>query len=291
MPAVSYPNRTPVFRMITIASSGLGSFILGLWGLKFGFGDGVAGMSAQAIGGIIAALCSLAAGGAAMSFFAGVDKSADYVFNETQFDKLTGLFARSATVGKIAEAAQNTIRTGDPVYLIDIDIDRFKQINNSIGYSQGDELIRGFTNRLRDSLPADVVIGRIGAGEFGVLYPDAELTASMETVVENLINKLMEPYQLPSHLQSVNVSVGIVAMPKDGIDPVVVMRRSNLALQNARASGVGNWSVFHPDMGESPTTGSGSSPSSTHRSSAGISTCTTSRRWISRKARWSATRR
>ena len=59
----------------------------------------------------------------------------------------------------------------------------------------------------------------------------------------------MEPYQLLSHLQSVNLSVGIVAMPKDGIDPVLLLRRSNLALQNARAGGIGNWSVFHPDMG------------------------------------------
>ena len=60
----------------------------------------------------------------------------------------------------------------------------------------------------------------------------------------------MEPYQLPTHLQSVNLSVGIVAMPKDGIDPVLLLRRSNLALQNARASGIGNWSVFQPDMGQ-----------------------------------------
>ena len=60
----------------------------------------------------------------------------------------------------------------------------------------------------------------------------------------------MEPYELRTHLQSVNLSVGIVAMPKDGVDPVLILRRSNLALQNARASGIGNWSVFHPDIGQ-----------------------------------------
>ena len=61
---------------------------------------------------------------------------------------------------------------------------------------------------------------------------------------------MMEPYQLAAHLQSVSISVGIVAMPKDGVDPVLLLRRSNLALQHARASGIGNWSVFHPDMGQ-----------------------------------------
>ncbi|MGX8010289.1 putative bifunctional diguanylate cyclase/phosphodiesterase [Mesorhizobium sp. ORM8.1] len=249
MPAVSNPKRTPLFRLITIASSGMGSFILGLWGLRFGFGDGMAGIPAETMAGVIAALCALAAGGAALSFFAGVDESAAYVFKETHFDKLTGLLSRPAMVGKIADAASQTIRTGEPMFLVDIDIDRFKQINDAIGYSQGDELIRGFTSRLKENLPKDVLIGRIGAGEFAVLLPDREIRGSIERLIEKLINEMMEPYQLQTHLQSVSLSVGIVAMPKDGVDPVLILRRSNLALQNARASGIGNWSVFHADMG------------------------------------------
>ncbi|MGD9914000.1 MAG: putative bifunctional diguanylate cyclase/phosphodiesterase [Rhizobiaceae bacterium] len=246
--AVSHPNRSPVFRLLTIAASGIGSFVIGLWGLKYALGSNMAGLPTDVLGAIIASLCALAAALAAMSFFAGVDESAEYVFNETQVDKLTGLLARTATVGRIAEAAQSIKRTGVPVFLIDIDIDRFKQINDSIGYSQGDELIRAFAERLKASVPEGLQMGRIGAGEFCVLYPDSPGLV-LETVTETLIEKLMEPYQLQSHLQSVNLSVGIVAMPKDGDDPILLLRRSNLALQHARASGIGNWSVFHPDMG------------------------------------------
>jgi diguanylate cyclase (GGDEF)-like protein len=249
MPATNNPKRTPVFRLLTIASSGIGSFILGIWGLKLGLGDGFAGISADMMVAIMAALCALAASVAAMSFFAGVDESADFVFTETHFDKLTGLLARPAMVGKIAEAACATSRTGEPVFLIDIDIDRFKQINDAIGYSQGDELIRAFTKRLKTCVPQRAVIGRIGAGEFAVLLPDNQVSGSLESAVERLIDEMMEPYELGTHLQSVNLSVGIVAMPKDGLDPVLILRRSNLALQNARASGVGNWSVFHAEMG------------------------------------------
>ncbi len=72
-------------------------------------------------------------------------------------------------VGKIADAASATIKTGEPVFLIDIDIDRFKQINDAIGYSHGDELIRAFTKRLKACMPEGAVIGRIGAGEFAIL--------------------------------------------------------------------------------------------------------------------------
>lgn len=245
MPSVSNPKRTPVFRLLTIASSGIGSFVLGIWGLKFGLGDGFTGTMV----GVMAALCALAASVAAMSFFAGVDESADFVFNETHFDKLTGLLARPAMVGKVAEAACATSRTGEPVFLVDIDIDRFKQINDAIGYSQGDELIRAFTKRLQTCVPARALIGRIGAGEFAVLLPDHQIRGTIESMIERLIDELMEPYELSSHQQSVSLSVGIVAMPKDGIDPILILRRSNLALQNARARGVGNWSVFDSEMG------------------------------------------
>lgn len=115
MSSASHPNRSPVFRFITIAASGMGSFVLGLWGMKFGFGDGLAGLTAPMIGGVIASLCALAAAGAALSFFAGVDESASYVFKETQVDKLTGLNGRTAMIGKIAEAASACVRTGEPV--------------------------------------------------------------------------------------------------------------------------------------------------------------------------------
>lgn len=243
------PTRSKAFRLLTIAASGLGSFVLAMWGVKVGFGGHIAGMPAEIIGGMLAALCSMAASLAALSFFAGVDESASYVYKETQVDKLTGLHARTAMVGKIAEAAAATLRTGTPVFLVDIDIDRFKQINDALGYSQGDQLIRAIAKRLRVLLPEMVEIGRIGAGEFALLVPDGACDLPVDTFLERLMEQLMEPYQLPSHLQSVNMSMGVVAMPKDGDDPVTLLRRSNLALQQARANGIGNWAVFQPDMG------------------------------------------
>ena len=250
MPADSHPDRTPIFRLVTIASSGMGAFTLGLWGFQSGFGAGAGGdLSAEATGAALAALCALSAAFASLSFFAGIDELASFVFRETHFDKLTGLVSRSAMLGKVAGAGKVSTGTAGTVYLLDIDIDRFKQINEALGYGQGDELIRAFTGRLKLCLPDGVTIGRLGAGEFGVVCPDRLLGGSLEGVAAKLIDDLMEPYQLLSHVQSVNVSVGIVALPADGTDPVLILRRSNLALQDARASGIGNWSVFHPDMG------------------------------------------
>src|SRR5690554_6568805 len=194
---INHPARSTTFRLLTIAASGVGSFMLGLWGLKFGFGGHVAGLPADVLGAVLATLCALAAALAAMSFFAGVDESATYVYQETQIDKLTGLHARTAMVGKIAEAASATIRSGEPMFLIDIDIDRFKHINDSIGYSQGDQLIRAFARRLKELLPGKTEMGRIGAGEFAVLIHDTAELGPVDRLVEGLIEELMKPYQLP----------------------------------------------------------------------------------------------
>lgn len=244
------PRRSRAFRLVTILAAGLGSFMLGLWAVRIGFGDGVAGLSADVAGVMIAALCALAASIAAMSFFAGVDESASYVYRETQFDKLTGLYARGAMAGRVAQAVAKTIASGKPVYLLDLDIDRFRQINENIGYGEADHLIAAFARRLKEILPPDAEIGRINAGEFAVLLPDRAALGSIDDMANGLIEKLTQPYQLPSHLQSVNASLGMVAIPKDGTDPVALLRRANLALQHARASGAGNWSAFHEQMGK-----------------------------------------
>lgn len=250
MDAVASPARSQLFRLVTIGASGAGSFILALWAMRSGFGGQIGGLPAEIIGAVIAALCALAASLAAMSFFAGIDESEQYVFQETQVDKLTGLNTRNAMIGRIAEAAARTLRDGSPVFLLDIDIDRMKHINDTIGFGQGDQLIRAFSKRLMEKLPQGVEVGRVGAGEFAVLLPDDAVSEGFEAFLDRLMQRLMEPYQLPSHLQSVSVSMGVVAMPLDGKDPIRLLRHANLALQNARAGGIGSWSFYADDMGK-----------------------------------------
>ncbi|HEV7418022.1 MAG TPA: GGDEF domain-containing protein, partial [Tianweitania sediminis] len=190
------PSRTPLFRVITVAAAGLGSFVLAFWALHVGLGGNISALSAQTLAFVIAALGAAAAGAAALSFFAGVDESVNYVFRETQVDKLTGMHARTAMIGKTAEAAAQSVKTGEPTFLIDIDIDRFKQINDAIGYQTGDRLIKHFAKRLKGYFPAGVEIGRLGAGEFGVLLPDRAEVDDIDRLIEGLVETMAAPYQL-----------------------------------------------------------------------------------------------
>ncbi len=244
------PNRPLLFRLITIASTGMGSFLLVLWGLKFSFGDGLAGMSSQTIGAMIAGLCTLAAVGGVVSFFAGVEESNSYVFNETQVDRLTGFHSRTAMIGKIAEAAIQCERTGEPTLLIDIDIDRFKQINDAVGYAKGDQIVQAFAERLRDKVSDNSEIGRIGAGEFALLVRSQGNEMETGGFLDKLMMSMSEPYEIATHPLTLQISSGVVAMPPDGTDPIKLLRSCNLALQHARTSGSGNWLAYHSEIGE-----------------------------------------
>ncbi|MFN3764406.1 MAG: putative bifunctional diguanylate cyclase/phosphodiesterase [Aliihoeflea sp.] len=243
------PIRTKSFRLLTVTVCTLGSFVIGLTAARYGM-EGVAGVPAELVGLSMAALCAFAAASSAASFFAGVDESVQYVYHETQHDKLTGLPGRQAMMARIRDAAHRTRSTGAPVFLIDIDINRFKTINDAIGYSNGDELIRVFAERLAEVVPAGTETGRIGAGEFALIYHDETGAERVDLFVERLLEQMTRPYQLATHLQSISLSIGIVSLPKDGYEPVRLLRLSNLALQHARTSGVGGWAVFHPEMGE-----------------------------------------
>jgi diguanylate cyclase (GGDEF)-like protein len=251
MPTGLDPTRSPGFRLFVLTAAGFGTFLLALGALNgFGLDDSVTGLPAIVIGTVIALLCSVAASSSVASFFAGVDESVGYMHNELQRDKLTGHLSRLAMKAGITDAAAEAIRTGEPTFLIDIDIDRFKQINETIGYALGDDLIREFSARLKSVLPRGVHIGRIGAGEFAVLIPDRVADERLGELLDRLIDHAIQPYPLKTHLQSISLSVGVAAIPKDGTDPAVLLRRSNLAVQDARQNGIGQWAVFETEMGK-----------------------------------------
>lgn len=246
MKKIENPKRSKAVRLATLGSLGVAAVSGTIYFSRL-FTDPSSFVRMDVYIASVAALCALCAMFAALSFFAGVDESEDYVFQETHIDKLTGLHTRVAMIGHIAEAMAKVLKNGKAQFLIDVDIDRFKHINDQIGFEEGDELILAASRRLRDFFGDDVKIGRMGAGEFAIILEDE--VDDFEGMLDRLIELLMEPYRLQTHHQSVTFSAGVVAMPKDGRDPLQLVRRANLALQRARAEGVGGWTCFESEMG------------------------------------------
>jgi diguanylate cyclase (GGDEF)-like protein len=141
-----------------------------------------------------------------------------------------------------------------------MDIDRFKQVNDTLGHSAGDDLLRQVAARLNETLrPGDAVarIGsdvrlaaRIGGDEFVIVLEGVSHVDAACQVADRLLLELSQPYQLGLHAVHVSVSIGIVSAEQAGEDAGAVLRDCDTAMYEAKRAGRGRWMLFDPSMHE-----------------------------------------
>ncbi len=165
------------------------------------------------------------------------------------YDGLTGLPNRSLLLAKADQAIASAQRNGEPLAVLFIDLDRFKQVNDSLGHPAGDELLRQVANRLRRGVRACDIAGRLSGDEFVVVLPqsDADQAAGM---VERLLALLCEPAALGESAPGMTASVGIAMFPGDGSDMETLLHRADMAMYQAKSSGRGCFSFFSSEMNQ-----------------------------------------
>jgi len=118
-----------------------------------------------------------------------------------------------------------------------IDLDHFKEVNDTLGHPAGDALLKSVANRLRKVLRDSDLVGRLGGDEFAVLQAGAADQSQATKLVERLQRALAEPHHVLGHKVTVGASIGIALAPKDGCDPEVLIKKADLALYSAKNSG------------------------------------------------------
>lgn len=176
-------------------------------------------------------------------------------------DGLTQLPNRAVVVEKIHNAiARHRAQPGYNFAVLYMDFDRFKQVNDTLGHSVGDELLRQIGRRLLDSLrPGDSRVhtsdfapmaARIGGDEFVVLLDDIRGDLDAEIVAGRLLDVLAAPYQVEGHRVSSSASIGIVTSTQAGQDADSVLRDADIAMYEAKRSGRARYAMFDPGMRE-----------------------------------------
>jgi diguanylate cyclase (GGDEF)-like protein len=165
-----------------------------------------------------------------------------------RYDSLTGLPNRSQMRQTLEEALRNsaTRRTGCSLFLIDLD--RFKNVNDTLGHPAGDELLRQVAHRLSKVIGDQGQVGRLGGDEFKAVLPGLDNQTRLAALAERLIHQVSMPYMIEGHSVSIGASVGIaIASPEgSGADPLI--RDADLALYAAKAAGRGTHCFFAPEM-------------------------------------------
>jgi diguanylate cyclase (GGDEF)-like protein/PAS domain S-box-containing protein len=174
-------------------------------------------------------------------------------------DELTQLPNRSVLLSAIDQAiTRGKDQCGYQFAVLFMDFDRFKQVNDTLGHSVGDELLRQIASRMQDSLrPGDSMIqtsdfahvaARIGGDEFVVLLDDIRGDLDAEIVASRLIDVLSMPYSIGTHRVVSSASIGIVTSSHAADDADSVLRDADIAMYEAKRTGRGRYVMFEPSM-------------------------------------------
>jgi diguanylate cyclase (GGDEF)-like protein len=171
-------------------------------------------------------------------------KTVEEKVHQAFHDALTGLPNRLLVMDRLEHALARAARNGSQVAVLFVDLDTFKNVNDSLGHAAGDDLLRDAANRLLSCVRAADTAARFGGDEFVVLLEDAD-DAAVAVTANRILDAMNEPFHLQGRELLIGASIGI-AVGSDQADDL--LRNADLALYRAKAKGRGQKQVFEPEM-------------------------------------------
>jgi diguanylate cyclase (GGDEF)-like protein/PAS domain S-box-containing protein len=163
------------------------------------------------------------------------------------YDALTGLCNRSRFQEELQQV-ESRVKRGECFAVFCLDLDRFKEVNDSLGHPVGDLLLRAVASRLCDCVRETDIVARLGGDEFAILQVGACVPTEATVLASRLIESISIPYELTSHQVTVGVSVGIALAPDDALEPSALLRSADMALYRAKADGRNLYRFFEAEM-------------------------------------------
>lgn len=165
------------------------------------------------------------------------------------YDSLTRLPNRSLLHAKADHALIEARRRKTGLAVLFIDLDRFKQINDSLGHPAGDELLRVIAQRLSAGRQAADIVGRLAGDEFVIVLPDCD-SEHVADVIEEIKYALSQPCQVAGSFITPSASIGISVYPQDGHDMGTLVHRAEMAMYQAKHAGRGRFSFFSHELNQ-----------------------------------------
>ncbi len=166
------------------------------------------------------------------------------------FDSLTGLANRHRMLTRLTAVLKAYRVEKRSCALLMLDLDRFKQVNDTLGHPAGDELLRQVAQRLQRIVPDDAEIGRLGGDEFQIIIPDKDDRGDLGDMANRIIQMISQPYSIEGSRAIIGTSIGIAIAPYDGIEPSELIKATDLALYAAKGGGRGQFRFYSNDLKE-----------------------------------------
>jgi diguanylate cyclase (GGDEF)-like protein len=166
-------------------------------------------------------------------------------------DALTGLANRPSLVDKIEDACSRYRWRSEEFNVLMVDLDRFKQVNDTFGHPSGDELLKQVADRLKGTLRETDVLARLGGDEFAIIQADDSKQAdAAEALADKIITLIAEPFSIGGIDVNIGASIGIALAPEHGTHADDLLKKADLALYHAKSSGRNRYAIFESALGQ-----------------------------------------
>jgi diguanylate cyclase (GGDEF)-like protein/PAS domain S-box-containing protein len=166
-------------------------------------------------------------------------------------DPLTGLANRAALAQKIEEAAARQRRRNEPFSVLLLDLDRFKEVNDTLGHPAGDTLLTEVAMRLKSLLRETDVLARLGGDEFAIIQAgESDPRGAAQMLAERILEFLGKPFAIDGGEINIGTSIGIALAPEHGTGSGELLKMADLALYRTKSAGRNGYSFFDPEMSE-----------------------------------------
>ncbi len=177
-------------------------------------------------------------------------RSEETIRHMAYHDHLTGLPNRLLLLDHINQVLARGRRHKIAAAVLLFDLDRFKNINDSLGYAAGDELLKGVAERIKSCTRASDTISRLGGDEFAILTQDINRAEETARVAERIFSIFREPFNIRGHGLFITASIGISIYPEDGTDAETLLKNAGIAMYGAKKEGRFNYMLYTPAMNE-----------------------------------------
>ena len=175
-------------------------------------------------------------------------RSEEQVSRLAHYDSLTGLANRVQMARTLEQILTSPNSEGRTCAVFLLDLDRFKQVNDTMGHPAGDNLLTQVAERLENAVDQYGRVGRLGGDEFQVILPGYHCREELAALAQRIIAELSEPYSVENHRIVIGASIGIALSPDDGLTSEAIIRNADLALYAAKDSGRGRHHFYAADL-------------------------------------------
>ena len=177
-------------------------------------------------------------------------KAQESLQHQAEHDALTNLPNRILFRDRLNQAIKYGERNQTSIAILFIDLDHFKEINDSLGHSIGDILLQSVSHRLQHTIRQSDTVGRQGGDEFTIVLNDIKSTNNIVTTIQKIMFALKEPFMIEGHQLYVTMSIGVSVYPNDGLESEILLKNADAAMYKAKKIGRDNYQFYTEDMTE-----------------------------------------